>query len=129
MQCTLVQYTRQIAALASLIPDILRLCCTGRPRRIGWLDVVALRYASDINGVTHMNLTKLDVLDKLEEIKIGVSYKIGDKEIDYVPSSVEDLEKVEVVYETMPGWLEVTLIDVVVVAVRALLSSAAVRQF
>ena len=79
----------------------------GRPRRIGWLDVVALRYASDINGVTHMNLTKLDVLDKLEEIKIGVSYKIDGKEIDYVPSSVDDLEKVEVVYETMPGWMEV----------------------
>lgn len=48
----------------------------GRPRRIGWLDIPALRYAYEINGVTHMNITKLDVLDKLEEIKIGVAYSI-----------------------------------------------------
>lgn len=44
---------------------------TGRPRRVGWLDMVALRYVSRINGLTHINLTKLDVLDSLEEIKVG----------------------------------------------------------
>jgi adenylosuccinate synthase len=54
-------------------------CCAGRPRRIGWLDIVALRYAIDINGVTGLNLTKLDVLDKLDEVKIGVAYKIDGK--------------------------------------------------
>lgn len=48
---------------------------TGRPRRIGWMDIVALRYACKINGVTHINLTKLDVLDNLEEIQVGVGYK------------------------------------------------------
>mmetsp|Transcript_33305 Transcript_33305/g.78984 ORF Transcript_33305/g.78984 Transcript_33305/m.78984 type:complete len:505 (+) Transcript_33305:84-1598(+) len=77
---------------------------TGRPRRIGWLDIVALRFACSINGITHMNITKLDVLDKLPEIKIGVGYRIDGQVVNSVPSCVEDLEKVEVVYETLPGW-------------------------
>jgi len=79
---------------------------TGRPRRIGWLDVVALRFACDINGVTHINLTKLDVLDGLNEIKIGIAYKIDGQVLDSVPSTVDELEKVVVEYETLPGWKE-----------------------
>lgn len=79
---------------------------TGRPRRIGWLDIPALRYACVINGFTSINLTKLDVLSKLPEIKLGVAYK--DKAgnlINTVPADVEDIENLEVVYETMPGWM------------------------
>jgi len=77
---------------------------TGRPRRIGWLDIVALRYACILNGITHINLTKLDVLDKQKEIKIGIAYKIDGEVYDTIPSCVEDVAKVEVVYETLPGW-------------------------
>jgi len=80
---------------------------TGRPRRIGWLDIVALNYASIINGFTHINLTKLDVLSGLDELKVGVAYKMPDGTTTTAfPSSIEELEGVEVVYETLPGWSE-----------------------
>jgi adenylosuccinate synthase len=80
---------------------------TGRPRRIGWLDVVALNFASQINGFTHINLTKLDVLSGLPELKIGVAYKLPSGEVttDF-PSDTDVVGEVEVVYETMPGWDE-----------------------
>eukprot|EP00878_Enallax_costatus_P011072 GHUV01011564.1.p1 GENE.GHUV01011564.1~~GHUV01011564.1.p1 ORF type:complete len:404 (+),score=52.91 GHUV01011564.1:45-1256(+) len=79
---------------------------TGRPRRVGWLDIVALKYVCKINGFTHLNLTKLDVLSDLEEIKVGVAYKVNGKTFtSSVPASIEDLEKVEVEYETLPGWM------------------------
>ena len=80
---------------------------TGRPRRIGWLDVVALNFASQINGFTHINLTKLDVLSGLPELKIGVAYKLssGETTTDF-PSDTDAVGEVEVVYETMPGWEE-----------------------
>jgi len=77
---------------------------TGRPRRIGWLDVVVLRYTSMINDFTYLNLTKLDVLSHLDEIKIGVNYKYNGEIIQSFPSSLEILAKCEVVYETLPGW-------------------------
>ena len=78
---------------------------TGRPRRIGWLDMVALNFASKINGFTHLNITKLDCLSELDEIKIGVAYKLQDGTVTTAfPASIEELEKVEVVYETLPGW-------------------------
>ncbi|KAL4438177.1 hypothetical protein ABPG77_010538 [Micractinium sp. CCAP 211/92] len=78
---------------------------TGRPRRIGWLDMVALKFASQINGLTHLNLTKLDVLSDLEEIKVGVAYRAPDGSLlPSVPEDLELLEKCEVVYETLPGW-------------------------
>ncbi|GLI63515.1 hypothetical protein VaNZ11_006500 [Volvox africanus] len=78
---------------------------TGRPRRIGWMDIVALRYSCRINGLTHLNITKLDVLSELEEIKIGVAYKTRDGQtLRSVPADLETLENVEVVYETFPGW-------------------------
>lgn len=79
---------------------------TGRPRRVGWLDLVALRYANDINGFTQLNLTKLDVLDGLDEIKVGVTYhdgKTGEK-LSTVPADIDTLARVEVEYETLPGW-------------------------
>lgn len=78
---------------------------TGRPRRIGWLDMVALKFASRINGLTHLNLTKLDVLSDLEEIKVGVAYRTPEGALLHtVPEDLELLEKCEVVYETLPGW-------------------------
>ena len=79
---------------------------TGRPRRCGWLDIVALRYATAINGFTALNITKLDVLSGLPEIKIGVAYKHGGRVLDAFPSDLQVLEEAEVVYETLPGWAE-----------------------
>ena len=78
---------------------------TGRPRRIGWLDIVALNYANLINGFTHLNITKLDVLSEMDELKIGTAYKLPDgTTTTSFPSDISTLEKVEVVYETLPGW-------------------------
>lgn len=78
---------------------------TGRPRRCGWLDVVALQFACTINGFTSLNLTKLDVLSSMEEIKLGVAYKAPDGSyLPSVPADLDLLSQVEVVYETVPGW-------------------------
>ncbi|EFA75090.1 adenylosuccinate synthetase [Heterostelium album PN500] len=77
---------------------------TGRPRRIGWLDIVVLRYTGLINDFTELNLTKLDVLSNTDEIKIGVDYKYNGEIIKSFPSSLEVLSQCEVVYETFKGW-------------------------
>ena len=79
---------------------------TGRPRRVGWLDMVALKYVTRINGLSHINLTKLDVLSDLDEIPIAVAYKLPDGKVltASVPADIETLELVEVVYEVLPGW-------------------------
>lgn len=77
---------------------------TKRKRRCGWLDLALLQYTSLVNGYTMLCLTKLDILDEFEEIKVGVSYKLDGKPIEYYPASIEDLYRVEVVYETLPGW-------------------------
>ncbi len=79
---------------------------TGRPRRCGWLDLVALRYAARVNGFTCLAITKLDVLTGFKEIKICNSYKSGSETLNDFPSSVAKLEKVQPVYYTMPGWTE-----------------------
>ena len=81
---------------------------TGRPRRCGWFDVVACRHSCMINGVDYLAVTKLDVLDGLKEIKICTGYKIGDRVYDTFPADSVLLEKVEPVYETLPGWDEPT---------------------
>jgi len=67
---------------------------TGRPRRCGWLDIPVLRYSTNINGYSSINITKLDVLSDLDEIKIGVNYKINGKVIDYMPANIEELSHV-----------------------------------
>ncbi|EGG08436.1 uncharacterized protein MELLADRAFT_47725 [Melampsora larici-populina 98AG31] len=77
---------------------------TGRRRRCGWLDVVVLNHSRLVNGYTSWNLTKLDVLDDLEELKIGVAYELNGQEMDYFPADLDVLEKVKVRYVTLPGW-------------------------
>ncbi|MEX1222519.1 MAG: adenylosuccinate synthase [Idiomarina sp.] len=78
---------------------------TGRKRRTGWFDAVLARRAVQINSVSGFCLTKLDVLDGLDELKICVGYKLSDGTVnDYPPLAAEDYDKVEPVYETMPGW-------------------------
>ncbi|CAG4957224.1 unnamed protein product [Colias eurytheme] len=77
---------------------------TRRVRRCGWLDLVVVQYTALVNGYTSLCLTKLDILDNLEEIKVGVAYKLNGKKIDYFPSSMTELSAVEVEYVTVPGW-------------------------
>jgi len=77
---------------------------TGRPRRCGWLDIPLLRFTNQVNGYTALALTKTDILDKLDEIKIGVNYIKDGKKLDHYPSGVFQYDNVEVEYITMPGW-------------------------
>lgn len=81
---------------------------TGRSRRCGWFDAVMVRQAVKVNGITGIALTKLDVLDGLEEIKVCVGYKLDGKDIDYYPSSQVDQAKIQPVYEVMEGWSQST---------------------
>jgi adenylosuccinate synthase len=81
---------------------------TGRARRCGWFDSVMVRQACATSGVTGLALTKLDVLDGLDEIKVCVAYRLNGEEIDYYPAGLTDQAAVEPVYETMPGWTDST---------------------
>ena len=82
---------------------------TGRKRRCGWLDTVALRRSLTINSVTGICLTKLDVLDGLDTVKICVAYKADGKELDTPPVGADGFEKCEPVYVDLPGWSETTV--------------------
>jgi len=77
---------------------------TGRPRRCGWFDAVVVRYAVRINGLTGLAVTKLDVLDSFPEIPVCVGYRLDGEDIDSMPADVERIDRVEPVYETLPGW-------------------------
>lgn len=77
---------------------------TGRPRRCGWFDAVAVKYAIDVNGIDALVLTKIDVLDSFDEIKVCVAYELDGKEIDYVPIAARDYSRCKPVYETIQGW-------------------------
>lgn len=79
---------------------------TGRPRRCGWLDLVVARHSTRVNGVTHIHMTKMDVLSQFDEIKICVAYELNGKEITYFPADPRDLEACRPVYKTFPGWRE-----------------------
>lgn len=81
---------------------------TGRPRRCGWLDMVALRHSAMINGLTGIAITKLDILDGQEEIKICTSYKCGNDTLDNFPTEAAILERCEPRYESFAGWKETT---------------------
>lgn len=77
---------------------------TGRPRRCGWLDIPLLRYSHMINNYQSLNITKLDVLDQVDEIKIATKYTINGQEINYMPSTIDELSHVKVQYTTVKGW-------------------------
>ena len=81
---------------------------TGRPRRCGWFDGAALRRAVQINGITGLAVMKLDVLDGLDTIKLGVGYKMDGKELKVMPSGADAVAKCEPIYEEFPGWTEST---------------------
>jgi adenylosuccinate synthase len=81
---------------------------TGRPRRCGWYDAVAVRYAVRVNGLDALALTKLDVLDGMAELQICTSYKYGTAALTEFPGEIAQLAACEPVYEAMPGWTEPT---------------------
>src|SRR5436309_14203773 len=82
---------------------------TGRPRRCGWFDAFATRYAAEINGFDTVALTKLDILDALDEIKVCVGYNLDGKKCHSLPAVSQDLRRVEPAYETLPGWKSSTV--------------------
>jgi adenylosuccinate synthase len=81
---------------------------TGRPRRCGWLDLPLLRYSNMINGSAWLVVTKLDVLDELDEIPVCVGYKINGKATDEIPAHAGGYDKIECVYRSLPGWKTAT---------------------
>ena len=81
---------------------------TGRPRRCGWYDAVAVRYATRVNGLHSLAITKLDVLDGIPELQICTAYRCGSQTLTEMPSDLAQLSVCEPVYETIPGWSEPT---------------------
>ncbi|MEX2117859.1 MAG: adenylosuccinate synthase [Bacteroidota bacterium] len=77
---------------------------TGRPRRCGWLDMVSLKYSVRVNGISRIAITKLDVLDEFDEIKVCVAYTRGGKTLQHFPTDVQTLEQATPVYKTFKGW-------------------------
>ena len=82
---------------------------TGRPRRTGWLDAAALKRSIQINGLSGLCITKLDVLDGLETIRLCVGYTLDGKKLDVLPRGAESVARCEPIYEEMPGWREPTV--------------------
>lgn len=79
---------------------------TGRPRRIGWLDARAVRYAAQLNTFDYLAITRLDILDQMDEIKICVGYEYEGKEIKEYPADLNFLSKLKPIYKTFEGWKE-----------------------
>jgi adenylosuccinate synthase len=77
---------------------------TGRPRRCGWLDLVAVKFSASLNGITGLALTMLDVLSAVEEVKVCVGYEINGKKMDYLPLHQTDLHHARPLYKSLPGW-------------------------
>ena len=82
---------------------------TGRARRCGWIDIVALKRSVQLSGVTGLCITKLDVLDGLAEVKICTGYQLDGQEVKLLPFGAADLARCEPIYEVMPGWNETTV--------------------
>ena len=81
---------------------------TSRKRRCGWFDGVLVRQTIKVSGINGIALTKLDVLDELDEIKVCIEYELNGKKIDYLPASVEDQLKIKPIYKTFQGWKKST---------------------
>jgi adenylosuccinate synthase len=79
---------------------------TGRPRRCGWFDAVAVRYTARLSGVDALSMMMLDVLSQLPEINVCVAYELDGRQVERFPSHVDDLRRVKPLYETFPGWLQ-----------------------
>lgn len=94
---------------------------TGRPRRCGWFDAAAVRYAARLNGFTELFMTKLDILSGFETVQVAVAYEVGGQRCATPPAALNDLAQAQPVYETLPGWQE----DISAVRSAAALPAAA----
>lgn len=81
---------------------------TGRPRRVGWFDVPAARYSARVNHLSHLAITKLDILDHLPEIPVGVRYELDGERLESFPADVTAVERLKVGFITLPGWQQPT---------------------
>ncbi len=79
---------------------------TGRPRRVGWLDSVALRHAKRVAGINGLSLNLLDIFSGFDTVKIATAYELDGQEIDYYPASLKELERCQPIYEELPAWQE-----------------------
>ena len=79
---------------------------TGRPRRVGWLDLEAVKFSCEVSGITEIGMTKIDVLSGLKNLKVGIGYKLNGKSIPYSSCGYKELDEVKVTYKTLPGWNE-----------------------
>jgi len=79
---------------------------TGRPRRVGWLDLESVKFACQVSGLTEIVITKIDILSGFKELKVGIGYKLSGESISYSSCGYKELEKVDVIYKTLPGWDE-----------------------
>ncbi len=79
---------------------------TGRPRRVGWLDLAALAYAVRVGGITQLAITKLDVLSGIQQLKVCVGYRLNGKRLSTIPAGIEDFARVKPVWTALPGWVE-----------------------
>lgn len=84
---------------------------TGRGRRCGWLDLVVARYAARLSGITHWAVTKLDVLNGYDEVKVCVAYEIDGERVEHFPASIRRLERAKPIYETLKGWKDMADYD------------------
>ncbi|HSB48919.1 MAG TPA: adenylosuccinate synthetase, partial [Burkholderiales bacterium] len=82
---------------------------TGRPRRCGWFDAAALKRSIQLNGISGLGVTKLDVLDGMDSVRLAVGYRIGNARTDILPAGADALEGCEPIYEELPGWKESTV--------------------
>ena len=82
---------------------------TGRSRRCGWFDAALLKRSAQVNGLTGLCITKLDVLDGLSELKLCVGYELDGERIDILPMGADDIERCTPIYETLPGWTETSV--------------------
>ncbi len=81
---------------------------TGRPRRCGWLDAVMVHYSARLNSIDYLAVTRLDILDKMEKLKMCTGYMLDGKPVKYIPASLDTMSRVEPIYEEFEGWLEDT---------------------
>ena len=79
---------------------------TGRPRRVGWFDSVALRHAKRVSGINGLSLNLLDIFSGFDTVKIATAYELDGQEIDYYPASLKELDRCKPVYEELPAWQE-----------------------
>ena len=89
---------------------------TGRPRRCGWLDLAVVKYAADLNSLDYLAITRLDILDKLPEIKICVGYTLNGEPVKGFPADLQVLEQCEPVYETLPGCRQILAVFVIMMS-------------